>query len=1029
MANGNFILPASTQIASSNKPGVVKIGTGINVNSTTGVISTDLTTIGGAAKLNTLMDVDANGAAAGGSVIIKRTTGSSVITMQKYISIWVATYKKGNNDSLLASAYQTFINGTGNDPIVAVAPGTINDINGNPFTSADYTALGITIGTAIPQFRNKYPDGLRNIFQVQDTLGANLFAVKANGDANIAGIIEINGTGLSKFNGDVQVGGNLTVLGNATVKGIMSGDTFEITGDLKVDGNTFLGDNAAIDKTTIKGYTSIQHQYNKITVETAVNAAIATWKTAHPTFTMSELNAYRIGPKGAAGTSLESDVISYIDALAVIDSTGKPIFQVKSNGDTTVGGVLSVNGSGESYFQGDVNINGSLTVEKNATVKGAFNGDVFTISGSTILGDGIPRSGAIYDTTTINGATTVRSDVNKVIGVSTTNVFQVVAKDDAKLFEVRQNGDAVIAGNITVNSTGSTFAGNTTFQGSVDIGGSLTVDGSISGASLDLGTDAIITGNLVVNGNTTLGDDAAVDVVNINGVTTVKSAVTKAVGSTVNPAFKVVDSANAMLFQVSTNGDVKVAANLNVTGGATVTADMTGQNMTVNGNLIVRGNTTLGDGTGSDTFIFGTGTTVNLGGNKLTNAADPVNPQDVATKAYVDNVVTGLDVKKSVKVGTVGNITTLGLQTIDGVTLADGDRVLVKDQTDKTKNGIYVAQTGAWLRSTDADNGPTIGSEVTPGMFTFIEQGTKNANTGWILITTAGVTSITLDTSQINFSQFAGAGSMTAVGEGLTQNGTQFTLQPATYTTLGGIIVEQDNFNVNSGLLSLKPATSANLGGIKSTTSLTNGVTIDASGILTTQQASTTQYGSVKVGNGITVSSGVISVGNVTGGDGTANLSNVSKTDVANSIAQRTADGSLVAHDLELTGKVTKVNGLSTGGNYGVQTMVASASGLVDVLASQTTITSFTNGASGGNFLVYLYFKVTAGTTLDLIVDYNDGDAQSQIISAVSNGTQTIGAYSVAPLYLYVAANQIISVKATAGAINSIKANASIAAL
>jgi hypothetical protein len=85
-----------------------------------------------------------------------------------------------------------------------------------------------------------------------------------------------------------------------------------------------------------------------------------------------------------------------------------------------------------------------------------------------------------------------------------------------------------------------------------------------------------------------------------------------------------------------------------------------------------------------------------LGSHKLTGVADPTNPQDAATKAYVDAQSQGLDIKVSVRAATMANITLSGTQTIDGVSVVAGDRVLVKNQTSGSQNGIYVAASGAW---------------------------------------------------------------------------------------------------------------------------------------------------------------------------------------------------------------------------------------------------------------------------------------------------------------------------------------------
>ena len=133
-------------------------------------------------------------------------------------------------------------------------------------------------------------------------------------------------------------------------------------------------------------------------------------------------------------------------------------------------------------------------------------------------------------------------------------------------------------------------------------------------------------------------------------------------------------------------------------------------------------------------------------------------------KAYVDSVASGLDVKDSVVVATTANITLANTQTIDGVSLSAGDRVLVKDQSTGADNGIYVVVSGgSWTRATDFDSN----TEVTDGTFFFVEQGTTQADSGWVLTTN---NPITVGTTALVFSQFSGAGQITA-GDGLTKSG------------------------------------------------------------------------------------------------------------------------------------------------------------------------------------------------------------------------------------------------------------------
>ncbi len=141
-----------------------------------------------------------------------------------------------------------------------------------------------------------------------------------------------------------------------------------------------------------------------------------------------------------------------------------------------------------------------------------------------------------------------------------------------------------------------------------------------------------------------------------------------------------------------------------------------------------------------------------------------------ATKAYVDAMAQGFSVKAPVRVATTANITLSAPQTVDGVSVIAGDRVLVKDQSTGANNGIYTVAAGAWVRATDAD----ISSEVKGGMYIYVNEGTTNGDSGWALTTNDA---IILGTTALVFSQFTGAGQITA-GNALSKTGNTLNVNP-----------------------------------------------------------------------------------------------------------------------------------------------------------------------------------------------------------------------------------------------------------
>jgi len=153
----------------------------------------------------------------------------------------------------------------------------------------------------------------------------------------------------------------------------------------------------------------------------------------------------------------------------------------------------------------------------------------------------------------------------------------------------------------------------------------------------------------------------------------------------------------------------------------------------------------------------------------ITSAYQAADAQVVSQlQAYADSLQAGFSVKAPVKAIATSNITLSGTQTVDGVALTAGMRVLVAGQTAASANGIYVVAAGAWARASDADSD----SEVKDGMSVFVEEGTTNHDSTWVLITN---NSITLGTTELTFVQFSGLGQVTA-GDGLAKVGNELSV-------------------------------------------------------------------------------------------------------------------------------------------------------------------------------------------------------------------------------------------------------------
>lgn len=445
---------------------------------------------------------------------------------------------------------------------------------------------------------------------------------------------------------------------------------------------------------------------------------------------VSVATANGLAGTSSGGTTPELTLSTSVNGLVFGDGTA--FYAGVSGTDIkTVGGV-SLIGSGDvgvigSQYGGTGVNNGSstITLGGSLTTVGA-NSMTITTTGATSVT--MPTSGTLLSTTNIaaNAVTSFQTDLDGLTPSSATNGVVTLSgtlgpTSGGTGLSSFSSGDVLYASgaNTWAAAAPGSTSGVQAWDADLDALAGLTTTGYIVRTGAGTATTRAIqgtAGNIVVTNGSGVSSDTTIDLDTVS--------------------------------QAATGDFVKVTLDTfgRVTGNTAVTtADITGlvdsQYLRLDGTSTMAGN-------------------IAMGSFKVTGMADPTAAQDAATKNYVDNAVTGLSWKQAVLVATTANITLSGEQTIDGVTTS-ASRVLVKDQTDQTENGIYVSAAGAWARSQDANTGPELDNASV-----FVQQGTVNADSGWVQVTSP----VTLGTSNIVWQQFSGAGAYVG-GTGISISG------------------------------------------------------------------------------------------------------------------------------------------------------------------------------------------------------------------------------------------------------------------
>lgn len=593
-------------------------------------------------------------------------------------------------------------------------------------------------------------------------------------------------------------------------------------------------------------------------------------------------------------------------------------------------GVTSV-ATGNGLQGGPITSTGTISIDTTivATLSDTQTLTNKTISGASNTLSNIGNSSLTNSSVTYNGVT-VALGASGTISASTTNPLTVgtgLQLNSGTTF------DGSSAKTISIDSTVATLTGSQTLTNKTMSGASNTFS--------NIGNSSLTNSSVTYNGVT----------VSLGGSGTITASTTAALtfnnGGSGDASGTTFDGSTARTISYNTVGASPLVGSTSLTTLGTITTGV--WNGTAIGNSYLA-NSSLTIGT---TSISLGATSLTLGGlTSVTVTQDPTAALQLATKQYVDSVAQGLNVKASCLWGTTANISLSGLSTQAGgewtSSLSAGDRILVKNQSTAADNGIWLASSGAWTRSPDADTWADLVSA-----FTFVQDGATLADTGWVCTVNPGGT---LGVTAVTWSQFSGAGTYSA-GTGLTLTGTTFSI-------------------TNTGV------TASSYGSASSVATFT----VNAQGQLTTAGSTSISINGNQITSG-TVGSAYIS-GSYTGITGVGTLTagtwNASTIGVAYGGTGLT---SYTAGDMLYASGSTTLSKLGIGTSTYIMTSSGSApqwsapSGITVGTATNANNVAITTGAASTNYLTF----VTA-TTGNLPVLTNSGLTYNSSTNAITGG-------------------------------------------